>query len=189
MEYLTNHFSYACQDFETTKNPRYSLCTSYFQGLSPEYSQPIRCPAFFRYLLREKITYFGCKKRKTERKKERKEKEKKILVRSSSNLRIPYSALIVLKELFKVSSGLKLLFSAYNLIIHKMLWELERRYQQISSAMTDHNTFFSPNFCRHSSKTWKSWFKFLNFQSISICTIRSNRRQETVSMPLIYSPE
>ena len=127
--------------------------------------------------------------KKKDRKKERKEKEKKILVRSSSNLRIPYSALIVLKELFKVSSGLKLLFSAYNLIIHKILWELERRYQQISSAMTDHNTFFSPNFCRHSSKTWKSWFKFLNFQSISICTIRSNRRQETVSMPLIYSLE
>ena len=94
MDYLTNHFLYACQDFETIKKPRYSLCTSYFHGLSPEYSQPIRRPAFFRYLLREKITYFGCKN------KERKEKEKKILVRSSSNLRIPYSALIVLKELF-----------------------------------------------------------------------------------------
>ena len=40
-----------------------------------------------------------------------------MLVRRSSNLRIPYSALIFLKELFQVSSVLKLLLKAFNLII------------------------------------------------------------------------
>ena len=65
-----------------------------------------------------------------------------MLVRRSSNLRIPYPALIFLKELFQVSSVLKLLLSAFNVIIHKMLWELQRRYHQISSGMTDHNAFF-----------------------------------------------
>ena len=85
MEYLTNHFLYACQDFETIKKKNYSaarLCISYFQGkfntqiLSPEYSQLIQSPAFFRYLLRYKITYFGCKKKRRRRKKEKKGKRK-----------------------------------------------------------------------------------------------------------------
>ena len=40
-----------------------------------------------------------------------------MLVRRSSNLRIPYSALIFLKELFQVSSVIKLLLKAFNLII------------------------------------------------------------------------
>ena len=99
MEYLTNHFSYACQNFETIKNPRYSLRTRYFQGkfnlqsLSPEYCQPIR-PSFDIYYVR-KLHISAAKK-----KKERKEIEKKMLVGRSSNLRIPYSAPIVLKELF-----------------------------------------------------------------------------------------
>ena len=83
MEYLKNHFLYACQDFETIKkNYRAArLCISYFQGkfntqiLSPEYSQLIQSPAFFRYLLRYKITYFGCKKKK--KKKERKKGKRK----------------------------------------------------------------------------------------------------------------
>ena len=35
----------------------------------------------------------------------------------------------------------------------------------------------------HGIKTWKSWRHFFKSQSISILTIRSNRRQETVSMP------
>ena len=84
MEYLTNPFLYACQDFETIKK-NYSaarLCISYFQGkfntqiLSPEYSQLIQSPAFFRYLLRYKITYFCCKKKKEEEERKKKRKKK-----------------------------------------------------------------------------------------------------------------
>jgi len=56
-------------------------------------------PPFFDIYYVRKL-HISAAKTKKERKKERKEKEKKILVRSSSNLRIPYSALIVLKELF-----------------------------------------------------------------------------------------
>ena len=76
MEYLTNHFSYACQDFETIKNPRYSLCTSYFQGkfnfqsLSPEYCQPIR-PSFDIYYVRN--LHISAAKKKERKKGNRKE--------------------------------------------------------------------------------------------------------------------
>ena len=54
--------------------------------------------------------------------------------------------------------------------------------KQISSRSTNHNNFFR-NFYWHSIKTWQSRPSLLSFKSMSILVIRSNRWQETVSLP------